>query len=134
MKYFLIVVSIFTIIFSSGCVVVPTPASMNKPVAGTRQNLQKTIDFTEGQTTRQQVLMSLGEPDEYNVDDDIFTYTAKRLTDTRFTFLFFLAEVAETYGNIETKKLLIEFDDDNKIKSVTSDEKNKTGGVPYGSY
>jgi hypothetical protein len=58
----------------SGCVMIPIPRDSNPP--GTRQNITPEIvsPIIPGQTTKEEVLMALGEPDEASEDGSRWAY------------------------------------------------------------
>jgi len=136
----------------SGCVVLPVPvASSSGPQTSARTNIETATSqrITVGQTTRIDVLLMLGPPDDRRDGDSWFRYRSEgRREGWHFGLLFlWINPLANAYtpeplrggggftqlGNWEKAKwLVIRFDKTGVVSAVEFGEKECSGDYPAG--
>lgn len=114
----------------SACVL-PTPAPLNKPVDGSRADLastQQNGQLTAGVTTREEVLLLLGEPNVHKQEQDEFIYRS-----TKAVAAYFFIAVSDRGGGVigktESRTLRIRFDQNNRIAEIKTEVQQRRGSL-----
>lgn len=102
---------------AQGCLIIPVPHQ----AAGSRGTIgeERARFLRAGETTREEVLLTLGEPEEVLDDERFFVYRWERALTTTVIIFFPYAPVGAS-GTVITARhrFRIEFDDRGLVKSV----------------
>ncbi len=104
--------ALLLLLVGSGCLVVPIPSNRADPAARRNVSAGSGSALAVGQTTREQVLLKLGEPDEVSADEHRYRYHTERVMWD--VIVIAAGSTTAAGGDIEVRKqadLIVEFDD-----------------------
>jgi outer membrane protein assembly factor BamE (lipoprotein component of BamABCDE complex) len=112
MRSVLLLCLIMSFVYFGGCVYIPYRTQLH------RQSFEESLkSMKEGETTKEQVLLTLGEPDSVKNNERIFLYYSYEV----YGYVISWGGSGGEARNIRT--LRIEFDENNTVKSLNLEKK-----------